>query len=564
MRLAALCRAVALLLAMLLFAGAAAAQPADTILLHGKVITEDKAASVRSAIAIADGRILAVGSDADIRKLKGAKTRVVDLDGRTVIPGLIDSHIHGIRAALSFATEVSWIDAGSLAEALGRIRDAAKTAKPGAWLIVAGGWTEEQFAEKRRPSQAELVAAAPDNPVYVQLFYQWAMLTPSALRALTITGDGDLPQGAKLERDASGNPTGAITGTIREFGAIFAKLPQPSAAEQIAGTKKFFREMNRLGVTGIVDPGGIGMTPQSYTALFQVWRERALTLRVAYTLSALAPGADEMKTFQDLTQLLPAGFGDDMLRFTGIGEIVTWGMYNNDSPTEQQKRQFYEIAKWAAERGMQLRVHWPHDSSVGQLLDVFEHVDRDVKIAPLHWIVDHLDDASVTNLARVKALGVGWAFQDAMYFSGDRYAKAAGIEAARRAPPLVTGLRMGVIMGAGTDAHRVMSYNPFVALRWMLDGKTVAGTPLHDTAETPSRMEALRFYTQGSAWFAEDEGRRGSLEPGKFADLAVLDRDYLTMPVEEIGHLQSLLTMVGGHVVFATGPFTKLEEKRGP
>ncbi len=393
MRVVSFCRAAALLAGTLLFAAAAAAQPADTILLHGKIVTEDKTASVRSAIAIADGRILAVGSDADIRKLKGAKTRIVDLDGRTVIPGLIDSHVHGIRAALSFATEVSWIDAGSLAEALGRIRDAAKTAKPGAWLIVAGGWTDEQFAEKRRPTQAELVAVAPDNPVYVQLFYQWAMLTPSALRALNITGDGDLPQGAKLERDASGNPTGAITGTIREFGAIFAKLPQPSEAEQIAGTKKFFREMNRLGVTGIVDPGGIGMTPQSYTALFQVWRERALTLRVAYTLSALAPGTDEMKTFQDLTQLLPAGFGDDMLRFTGIGEIVTWGMYNNDNPTEPQKQQFYEIAKWAAERGMQLRVHWPHDASVGQLLDIFERVDRDVKVAPLHWIVDHLDDA---------------------------------------------------------------------------------------------------------------------------------------------------------------------------
>ncbi len=554
--------AAAALVAVLLAMAGAHAQGADIILVGGKIITEDAKASVRGAVAIADGKILAVGSGAEIRKLAGPRTRIVELGGRTVIPGLIDSHIHGIRAALSFTTEVSWIDAGSLKEALDRIRAAAKAAKPGAWLIVAGGWTEEQFAEKRRPTQAELIAAAPDNPVYVQLFYQWAMLTPSALQALKITSDADLPPGAKLERDASGNLTGAITGSIREFGALFAKLPAPSESDQVAGTRKFFREMNRLAVTGIVDPGGIGMTPQSYQALFQVWRDRQLTLRVAYSLSALAPGSDELKNFQDMTQLLPAGFGDDMLRFTGIGEIVTWGLYNNDSPNDQQKEQFFDIAKWAAQRGMLLRVHWQHDGSVGQLLDIFERVDREVKIAPLHWIVDHLDDASEPNLARMKALGVGWAFQDAMYFSGDRYAKAAGMDAARRAPPLVTGLRMGVIMGAGTDAHRVMSYNPFVALRWMLDGKTVAGTMLRGAAETPSRMEALRLYTQGSAWFAKDETRRGTIEPGKLADLAVLDHDYLTMPVAEIGHLQSQLTMVGGRVVYAAGPFAKLEEKR--
>ena len=176
------------------------------------------------------------------------------------------------------------------------------------------------------------------------------MLTPLALRALNIASDADLPSGAKLERDADGNPTGGITGGIREFGAIFAKLPAPSDADHAAGTRKFFREMNRLAVTGIVDAGGVGVTPESYQALFKVWRERELTLRVSYSLSAPAPGEDEMKTFQDLTRLVPAGFGDDMLRFAGIGEIVTWCLYNNDHPTEQQKQQFYEVARWRRTR----------------------------------------------------------------------------------------------------------------------------------------------------------------------------------------------------------------------
>jgi predicted amidohydrolase YtcJ len=161
----------------------------------------------------------------------------------------------------------------------------------------------------------------------------------------------------------------------------------------------------------------------------------------------------------------------------------------------------------------------------------------------------------------MKALGVGWAFQNAMYFVGDRYAKAAGLDAARRAPPLATGLHMGVIMGAGTDAHRVMSYNPFVALRWILDGTTVAAVPLRTAEETPTRLEALHLYTEGSAWFAKDEDRRGSLKPGKFADLAVLDRDYFSIPVEEIARLQSLLAMVGGRIVYAAGPFAGIEAK---
>src|SRR6266581_2907350 len=182
----------------------ARAQTADTLLINGKVLTVDRQFSTREAIAIRDGKIAAVGTTADVRKLAGAQTRVIDLQGRTVIPGLIDSHLHAIRAALSFSTEVNWIGVRSLTEAVARIRDAARTMKPGAWLIVAGGWNVQQFKENRRPTQAELVAAAPNNPVYVQLGYGWAMLTPAAMKALNITTEADLPQGGRFEKDAGG------------------------------------------------------------------------------------------------------------------------------------------------------------------------------------------------------------------------------------------------------------------------------------------------------------------------------------------------------------------------
>ena len=547
--------AVAAVLCATLLAAPARAQPPDTILFNGKIVSADDKGSLHQALAIRDGHIIALGSSARIRRLAGKATRVVDLAGDTVIPGLIDSHIHAIRAALSYSTEVHWFGTASLDQALGRLRDAARVAQPGQWLIVAGGWTEEQFSERRRPTQAELVAAAPDNPVYVQWMYGWALLTPAAYKALNLNAESDLPGGGKFERDAQGNATGAIVGGIVP---LFDKLPLPAFAQKVDGTRKFFRELNRLGLTGIVDPGGFNMSPAEYAPLFQVWRDKALTVRVRYSYFSQKRGK-ELDEFKELTQLLPMGFGDDMLRFNGIGERVTFGMYNNDNPNDADKEQFYQAARWAAERGMTLTQHWHSDDSIGHLLDVFDRVNREIPIAPLRWSIAHLNDGSETTFARMKALGIGWAMQDAMYYDGERALKARGEAALRRMPPLRTALRIGVVVGAGTDAHRVANYNPFVALRWMLDGKSAGGVALRGPEETPTRLEALRMYTRGSAWLAHDESRRGTLEPGKLADLAVLSKDYLSVPVEEIGAIHSLLTLVGGRAVYAEGRYQKFE-----
>ena len=551
------------ILALVLAAGldlassrSAAAQPPDTIILNGRIATVDAASSVQDALAIRDGRIIAVGTGPDIRRLADATTRVIDLEGRTVIPGLIDSHMHAIRAGLSFATEVNWVGAGTLTEALGRISDAAKTMAPGAWLIVAGGWNVEQFAENRRPTQADLVRAAPDNPVYVQLGYGWAVMTPAAFEALGIGSEDALPDGGRFERDAAGRPTGAVTGGIV---ALFDRLPKPTVAQQVAGTKAFFRELNRLGMTGVVDPGGNNLTPADYQALFAVWRQGAMTVRVAYSLSGWDAG-NELAEFQNLTTLLPMGFGDSMLHFNGLGERVTGAMNNNNSPSEADRAQFYEVARWAAGQGLTMTVHWGSDASVEYLLTIFERVNRDIPIAPLRWSIAHLNDASVANLERMRALGVGWTMQDAMYFGGDALLDRVGPEAASRIPPIETARQLGVVVGAGTDAHRVASYNPFTALQWLLDGRTVSGVVTRGPDERPSRMDALRFYTAGSAWFSHDEDERGSLEVGKLADLAVLSKDYLTVPVEEVGGIESILTMVGGRVVYAAGPYAPLDD----
>ena len=545
-----------LALLSLVLAGTALAQRADTVLLDGKIVTADERGSIHQALALRDGRIVALGKSAAIKRLAGKDTRVVDLAGRTVIPGLIDSHIHAIRAALSYSTEVHWFGTTSLQEALGRLREAARAAKPGAWLIVAGGWTEEMFRERRRPTQAELLAAAPDNPVYVQWMYGWSMLTPLAYKALGINAEADLPPGGKFERDGAGNPTGAVVGSA--IAALFDKLPQPGFEQKVEGTRKFFRELNRVGLTGVIDPGGFNMSPEAYAPLFRVWQDKQLTVRVVFSYFSQKRGK-ELEEFRELTQLLPMGFGDDMLKFNGIGERVTFGMYNNDKPTDAQKEEFYAAAKWAVERKMTLTQHWQNGNSVGQLLDVLDRVNREVPIAGLRWSIAHLNDASEATLARMKALGVGWTMQDAMYYEGEMMLKQKGEAELKRMPPLRTAVKTGVVTGAGTDAHRVANYNPFVALRWMLDGKSAGGVVLRGADEIPTRMQALRMYTSGSAWFAHDEANRGSLAVGKLADLAVLNKDYLSVPIEEIGGIYSLLTMVGGRVMYAGEPYRKFE-----
>src|SRR5262245_18035647 len=395
---------LAFFLAFCWISQAAAAQTADTVLLNGKIVTVDSRSSIQEGIAIGDGRILAVGSSVDLRKLAGASTRVVDLRGRTVIPGLIDSHLHAIRAALSFSTEVNWIGAPTLAEALRRITKASETMAPGAWLIVAGGWNEQQFAEKRRPTRAEIVAAAPRNPVYVQLGYGWVVMTEEGFAAFGIRDDADLPAGGTIERDAGGRPTGAISGNNAAIVALFDRWPKPTFEQQVDGTKAFFRELNRLGMTGAVDPGGNNLFAADYEALFHVWRTGEMTVRIAYSLNGQVSGS-ELEEFKGLTALLPMGFGDETLHFNGLGERITVAMNNNPEPTASQKQAYTDVVKWAAERGMTITMHWGPNSTVDHLLTIFEQVNRATPIADLRWSIAHLNDASEETLARMAALG---------------------------------------------------------------------------------------------------------------------------------------------------------------
>jgi hypothetical protein len=548
-------RAVLAIAALIAWTTPAPAQPADTLLLNGHIITLDDTSREAEGLAIRGDRILAVGSSTEVRAAAGPATRIVDLGGRTVIPGLIDSHIHAIRAGFRYATETSFAGTRSIPEALDRIRLAAAQAPAGTWIIIGGGWTPGQFAERRRPTLEEIAAAAPGRQVYIQLFYRAVLISEPGRRTLRLLEEADLPPGARLERDDKGAPTGWIAGDTAAITSLFERLPKPTDQQALAGTQRFFAELNALGVTGVIDPGGHNLAPDEYAALLRLWQSGGLTVRVAYSVSAPRAG-HELADLKALTSFVPMRSGDHMLRFNGIGERVTWGLYNNDAPSEAQKAAFLEVARWAAARGLTLTAHWNNDRSVHHLLEIFETVGRETPIAQLRWSIAHLHDASHASLARMKALGVGWLMQNGLHFSGASFiATRPGIE---RSPPIRSALAMGLAIGGGTDAHRVMTHHPFVSLRWMIDGRTVEGLPTRGAAELASRIEALRIYTRGSAWFAFEEAERGTLEPGRLADLAVLDRNYLTVPVAEIGAIRSLLTIVGGRAVHAAGPFIEL------
>ena len=538
------------------------AQTADTILINGKIITLDGKSSVVQALGLQGDKILTAGSNEDVRKHADPKAKVIDLGGRTVIPGMTDSHIHALRAGLTYSTEVSWIGVPSLAQGLNLIREAARNSRPGTWIKVGGGWSDMQFQEKRGPTVEEITAAAPGYPVYVQRLYNAAWVSPEGIKAMKLTPDTVFP-GGKGEKDANGNLTGVFTGGNAIYNFLVAKTSSPDFMQQVEGTKKYFRELNRLGLTGVNDVTGGGMHPVHYKPVQYLWRQHAMTMRVAFHFQSNARG-HELADFKDYAQFSPQGFGDDMLRFAGIGESVTRGMYDGSTvglifnPTDKDREEFYVAAKWAAENGLTVHQHAATDHAASLILDIYERINKETPITSLRWQITHIEDATDKTLERMKALNMGWSVQDRLLYAGPIFLKVLGPKAALRAPPIQSGLKMGLKVAAGTDSDQVAPYNPFVSLQWLLDGKAIDGTQMRGPEQSPNREEALRMYTINAAWFSFDEKKRGSLEPGKYADLAVLTDDYMTVPVEKVGKLHSLLTMLGGHPVYAQGPFASL------
>jgi predicted amidohydrolase YtcJ len=538
----------------------------DSILHNGKIATNN-APSLVEAVAIKDGKITAAGADQEILRQRGTATTVIDCGGRTVIPGLNDSHMHPIRGGLNYNMELRWDGVPSLADALRILKEqAARTPAP-QWVRVVGGWTEFQFAERRMPTLDEINAAAPDTPVFVLHLYDRALLNGAALRAVGYTKDTPPPPAGEIERDRHGNPTGLLIAKPNAMilYSTLAKGPRLSREDQINSTRLFMRELNRFGITSVVDAGGgFQNYPDDYGVVSELHERGELTVRLAYNLFTQKP-KQELGDFQSWTRLTKPGAGDDFYRANGAGEMLVYSAADFEDFLEPRpelpgvmEAELKTVVRHLAESRWPFRLHATYDETITRALDVYEAVNREVPFDGLHWFFDHCETISDRNIERVKALGGGIAVQDRMAFQGEYFVDRYGAKQAQRTPPIRRMLELGVPVGAGTDATRVSSYNPFVSLYWLITGRTVGGTALYPESNRLDRGEALRLYTVGSSWFSSEDGKKGSIAPGQLADLSVLSADYFSIPEDQIKRLESVLTIVGGKVVYAAGSFTKL------
>ncbi len=544
-------------------------QPADIVLRNGKIITADRDFSIKQAVAIKDGRFLGVGSDRDIRLLTGPRTRVIDLGGRTVIPGLIDSHIHATLAGLTWDGQLHWERTRTLANGLKLIANAVLSRPAGSWVVVAGGWAPTQFSEKRLPTRAELDAVAPSHPVYVQYLRQGALLNSAGLKALDIRDESADPPGGKFERKPNGELTGWLWG-VSAWRYAYDKIPRPSLDRVRESLSNCFHELNRLGLTSVGDlqTGGVGFAHRRIVA--DMARTGELTLRLNYYI-APSGGGDELGQLKSNLEEIKQLPQSDHFKFAGFGEILIPGIGDGDLLSnaneitvvqEEAKEKLRRILRFFAEGGYRFQIHATHDNTARQILDVIEQVHVATSFAPQHIAFAHLEGASAETIARIKKLGGGIAVQDRLVLSGERVEQLWGEAKAGIAPPLRTMLEARVPIAAGTDAFRAGNYSPTLSLWWLVTGKTIAGSPIRDKSQNVSREEALRMYTTGSAWLIGEQRRRGSIEAEKLADLVVLNADYLTVPEDQIPSLESLMTMIGGRVVYFAKPFGPIDIQR--
>ncbi|MGE0162242.1 MAG: amidohydrolase [Dongiaceae bacterium] len=541
--------------------------PPDLILTNGRFTTLDRANPNPEAVAIAGGRFSAVGDAADILPIRGPATRVLDLGGRRAIPGLIDSHMHVIRGGLNYNMELRWDGVPTLADAMAMLKRQAAVTPPPQWVRVVGGFSEHQFAEKRLPTLDEINAAAPETPVFILHLYDRALLNRAALRAAGYTRDTPNPLGGEIARDAAGEPTGLLLAKPNALilYSTLAKGPKLPPEQQLNSTRHFMRELNRLGVTGVIDAGGgFQNYPDDYAIIEKLHADGLLTLRIAYNLFTQKAG-EELADFTRWTGMVRPGQGDDLYRANGAGEMLVFSAADFEDFREPRpdmpatmEGELERVVRLLAENRWPWRLHATYDETIGRALDVFERVNRDVPFGGLHWFFDHAETISPRNIDRVAALGGGIAVQHRMTYQGEYFIERYGAKAAETTPPIARMLAAGLPVGAGTDATRVASYNPWVSLAWLVTGKTVGGTRLYPPANRLDREQALQLWTESNAWFSTEQSKKGRIAVGELADLAVLSGDYFTVPEDDIAHLSAVLTLLGGQPVHGVGDFAGL------
>ncbi|ULL14917.1 amidohydrolase [Paenibacillus sp. H1-7] len=540
---------------------------ASLVIHNAQIVTMDDANPTATSVAVKNGQFLAVGDDAEIMKYVGHTTQVVDANKRMLIPGLNDSHIHLIRGGLNYNLELRWDGVPSVADALRMLKKQVDRTPAPHWVRVVGGWTEFQFTERRMPTLEEINRIAPETPVFILNLYRQAFLNKAALRVIGYTKNTPNPPGGEIQRDSQGNPTGMLiarpNATI--LYATLAKGPKLSYEDQMNSTRLFMRELNRFGVTSVIDAGGgFQNYPDDYQVFDELDRRGEITVRTAYNLFTQHP-KNEVSDFKAWTATTQPYTGSSYYRHNGAGEMLVYSAADFEDFVEPRPElpavledELFEVTQHLVGQRWPFRLHATYGESITRFLDVFERVNKEVPFKDLRWILDHAETIQEKDLERVVALGGSIAVQSRMAFQGEYFVDRYGAKAAENAPPITKMIKSGLRVGVGTDATRVASYNPWVALYWLVTGKTLGGLSLYPASNRVERHEALRMYTSGNAWFSKEEDVKGQIKAGHYADFSILSDNFFHVSEEAIKRIESVFTVVGGNIVYGANEFESL------
>jgi predicted amidohydrolase YtcJ len=549
---------------------------ADLIITNAKVAVMDASRNFAEAIAVKDGKVLQTGTTEDILALKGNSTKVLDAKGKTLIPGLNDSHLHLTRGGRFFNAELRWDGVKSLKRALEMLKEQAARTPEGQWVRVIGGWSPFQFEEKRFPTPEEINEATGDVPTYVLFLYSRAWLNKAGLEALGIDENTKAPEGSRFEKGPDGKLNGVLLAEPNPtiLYARIGSLPPLSEEEMVNSTKQFYRELNRFGLTSGIDAGGGGHKfPKDYSGTKLLADQGEMPIRLSYYLFPQNKGA-EYEEFQEWMEENEVGHNGEIhldhgYELEGGGEFLAWsaGDFENflapqpmleERPT--WRNDIKRVIRLHVDNDWPFRIHATYGESIANILDVIEEVNEETngKVATMRWLFDHAETVLEKDLKRIKDLNGGIAIQARMAYAGEFFVERYGAEKAKHAPPVKKMMEMGIPVGAGTDGTRVASYNPWPALYWLITGKTVGDLALAADDNKLTREEALYLYTKGSAYISAEEDVKGTLENGMYADFTILSDDYFSIPEKQINDLTSVLTVVGGKVVYGAEEFTNL------
>lgn len=562
-----------LLLLVLFFVGilSQAQQKADLIIYNGKIATMQKQNEFVQAIAIKDGIILDTGTEKNILSVyKSSSTKLIDAKGKTVIPGLNDSHMHVIREGLNYNAELRWDGVKTLKRAIEMLKEQAARTPDGVWIKVIGGWNEYQFEEKRQPTIDEINAAVPDKPVFITYLYGKAFLNKKGIEVLKYTKDTKY-EGSLLEQDANGNLTGLMYAkeTPKAIYTTLGLTTKLNPEERLNSSIQFNHELNRFGLTSVIDAaGGSQNFPADYVTSLELAKQNKLSLRISYYLFAQQKGK-ELQDYEKWVASTQINKNDNLIVANGYveegaGENIVASAADFENFLEprivlsdEMEKDLEPIIRLLAKNKWPFRLHATYGESIDRMLNIFEKVNKEIPFNGLRWFFDHAETITPSELERVKKLGGGIAVQFRMYYQGELYNKLYGAPKTQL-PPIKKMLELGIPVGAGTDATRISTFNPWMSLHWLLTGKTIGGMQFWPKDQTLDKFTALQLYTSGSAWFSGEEKEKGKLVKGMYADLAILSDDYFSLKPDDVRKIESVLTVVNGKIVYASAEYKAL------